>query len=220
MVFSDADTFGEFSNAGAAGNSRRAGFTSNDLGMTVQRFQELGFISSCPRNPSPAEQTTEWLYSYMTEVITHEVTHLYQFDKNVGGPTWFIEGGATWFSLYSVRAGTGLRDHTEGQDIPTLQGTGPGGGGNIPNGCNAPGYWMGASFIQWIYGQYGMEGITEWFNLISRNTRMDDALIAVTGKSLAELEPEWRAYLGYNPQPFIPPTEAYQFPPTVTPFGQ
>lgn len=220
VVFSDADTFGEFSNAGAAGNSRRAGFTSNDLGMTVQRFQELGFISSCPRNPSPVEQTTEWLYNYMTEVITHEVTHLYQFDKNVGGPTWFIEGGATWFSLNSVRAGTGLRDHTEGQDIPTLQGTGPGGGGNIPNGCNAPGYWMGASFIQWIYGQYGMEGIAQWFDLISRNTRMDDALIAVTGKSLAELEPEWRAYLGYNPQPFIPPTEAYQFPPTVTPFGQ
>ncbi len=220
VVFSDADTFGEFSNAGAAGNSRRAGFTSNDLGMTVQRFPELGFISSCPRNPSPQEQTMEWAYDYMTEVITHEVTHLYQFDKNVGGPTWFVEGGATWFSLNSIRAGTGLRDHTAGQDITTLQGPGPGGGGNIPNGCNAPGYWMGASFIQWIYGQFGMEGIAEWFNLISRNTRMDDALIAVTGKSLAQLEPEWRTYLGYDPQPFIPPTDAYQFPATVTPFGQ
>ncbi|MBI5931778.1 MAG: hypothetical protein HY862_20885 [Chloroflexi bacterium] len=220
VVFSDADTFGEFSNAGAAGNSRRAGFTSNDLGITVQRFPELGFISSCPRNPPPEDQTIEWAYDYMTEVITHEVTHLYQFDKNVGGPTWFVEGGATWFSLNSIRAGTGLRDHNPGQDILTLQGDGPGGGGNIPNGCNAPGYWMGASFIQWIYGQYGMEGIHQWFDLISRNTRMNEALIAVTGKNLAQLEPEWRAYLGYNPEPFVPPTQEYQFPPTVTPFGQ
>jgi hypothetical protein len=220
VVFSDPDTFGEFSGGGAAGQQGRAGFTSDVLGITVQRFQPLGIEYTCPYNPPPEQQTVEWLYNYMTEVITHEVTHLYQFDKNVQGPIWFTEGSATWFSLNSVRSGPGLRDHVEGQDIPTLQGDGPGGGGAIPNGCNAPGYWMGSSFINWMYGQYGMAGIGQWFDLISRNVRMDDALIAVTGKTLAQLEPEWRAYLGYPPEPFIRPTEPYRFPPTMTPFGQ
>jgi hypothetical protein len=79
---------------------------------------------------------------------------------------------------------------------------------------------MGTSFYNFMYGTYGLEGIGQWHELLGNNLRMDDALVQVTGKTLAELERDWRIYLGLVPDPYVRPTEPYAFPPTVTPFGQ
>lgn len=222
VLFADVESFAEFRAGGTDAAARLAGFTSNDLGMTVQRFIERGNSSSCPTRVAPADQTIEWLYNTTVTTITHEVTHLYQYDFNVSGPTWFTEGGATWFSLNPDRGRQeGLRDRDADEDLPTLQGTGPGYRiERAPNGCNALAYWMGTSFYNFMYGTYGLEAIGEWHDLLSSNTRMDDALIQVTGKNLLELEQDWRVYLGLAADPYIRPTEPYAFPPTVTPFGQ
>ncbi|PJF44680.1 MAG: hypothetical protein CUN55_02700 [Phototrophicales bacterium] len=220
VLFPDLTTFAEFQAGGESGVRRRAGFTSNDLGMTVQRFLDLGNSSSCPLYPHPEEQTLEWLYDYTATVITHEITHLYQYDNNIIGPTWFIEGGATWFSSNPLRGRQeGLRDRAPDDDLPTLQGVGPSSSAFTPNGCNALVYWMGTSFHNYIYGAYGMDTIATWYDLVSRNFSMDDALVEATGKTLAELERDWRLYLGLNPEVFVRPTDPYQFPPTPTPFG-
>lgn len=221
VLFPDVATFAEFQAGGEDGVRQRAGFTSNELGMTVQRFINIGRTSSCPVYPRAEEQTVEWLYDYTASVITHEVTHLYQFDNNLNGPTWFIEGGATWFSSNPFRGREeGLRQRGLDDDLPTLQGVGPSTSAYTPNGCNALVYWMGTSFHNYIYGAYGMEAITTWYELVSRNFNMDDALIGATGKNLAELERDWRIYLGLVPEVYVRPTDAYRIPPTTTPFGQ
>lgn len=221
VLFADVESFAEFSSGGVTGAQQRAGFTSNELGMTVQRFIEIGLPRGCSVFPSISEQTVEWLYAYTTEVITHEVAHLYQFENNINGPTWFIEGGATWFSMESFRVRQeGLRDRDSDDDLPTLQGSGPSSGSFTPNGCNALAYWMGASFYNYIYGAYGMDAIGTWLGLIGQTYRMDEALLQATGKTLSELEHDWRIYLGLTPEVFVMPTDEYRFPPTVTPFGQ
>lgn len=220
VLFPDLASFAEFSGGGTSGASRRAGFTSNQLGMTVQRLGTLGATSGCPVYPRPAEQSLEWLYQSTASVISHEVAHLYQFEHNINGPTWFIEGGATWFSTNPLRGRQeGLRDRPIGADLPTLQGVGPSTGSFTPNSCNALAYWMGASFINYIYGAYGMEAVARWHDLIGSNYLMDDALLQVTGKDLATLEADWRAYLGLTTEVFVMPTQAYRFPPSPTPFG-
>lgn len=222
VLFADVESFAEFRSGGTDAAARLAGFTSNDLGMTVQRFIERGNASSCPIRAAAQDQTVEWLYNMTVSTITHEITHLYQHDFHVNGPTWFTEGGATWFSLDPERGRQeGLRDRASDVDLPTLQGTGPGYRiDRAPNGCNALAYWMGTSFYNFMYGTYGLAAIGQWHELLSNNLRMDDALVQVTGKTLAELERDWRIYLGLAPDPYVRPTEPYAFPPTVTPFGQ
>lgn len=221
VLFPDLTSFAEFAGGGTSGASRRAGFTSNQLGMTVQRLGTLGVTFSCPAYPPATEQTLQWLYESTATTITHEVAHLYQFENNINGPTWFIEGGATWFSTNPTRGRQeGLRDRPADADLPTLQGYGPSTSGFTPNGCNALAYWMGTSFINYIYGSYGMDAIGTWLDLIGSNVVMDDALIQVTGKDLAALEADWRAYLGITAEVFVLPTPAYQFRASPTPFGQ
>lgn len=220
VIFPDLESFAEFQSGGVEGVRGRAGFTSNSLGMTVQRFIGTGFASSCPIYPRPEEQTTEWLYRYTAGVITHEVTHLYQYDYNINGPTWFMEGAATWFSMEPFRGREeGLRLRDSDDDLPTLQGVGPSSSAYTPAGCNALSYWMGTSFFNYIYGAYGLEAIGMWHDAIGRNRTMNDALVAATGKTLAELEREWRIYLGLTPDVYVRPTDPYQFPATATPFG-
>lgn len=222
VLFADVESFAEFRSGGTDASARLAGFTSNELGMTVQRFINRGIQSSCQIRVAPEDQTVEWLYGITVSTITHEITHLYQHDFHVTGPTWFTEGGATWFSLNPERGRQeGLRDRAPDEDLPTLQGSGPGYRiERAPNGCNALAYWMGTSFYNFMYGTYGLEAIGQWHQLLSTNMRMDDALLEVTGKTLAELERDWRIYLGLTPDPYVRPTEPYAFPPTVTPFGQ
>ena len=47
----------------------------------------------------------------------------------------------------------------------------------------------------------------------------NEALEKVTGLTIVQMETEWREWLGADgPAPTLIPTQAYQFPPTVTPF--
>jgi hypothetical protein len=222
VLFPDLESFSEFRSGGTAGSARLAGFTSNDLGMTVQRFTRSSGISSCPIYPVPEERTDEFVYNSAATTISHEVTHLYQYENNLTGPIWFQEGGATWFSYNPFRGREeGLRDRGPNDDLPTLQGYGPSSSSFTPSGCNALVYWMGTSFYQYLYGAYGLDAIAEWHDLLRTNTLMDNAMQQAFGKGFAELEMDWRQYLGLPRQAATPiPTEPYRFPPTMTPFGQ
>lgn len=220
VLFPDLSSFAEFRQGGEDGSRRLAGFTSSDLGMTVQRFVEQGRDITCPAYPPADKQDDAWLFDYTTSVITHEVAHLYQYENNIGGPTWLIEGGATWFSLNPDRGGPWMRDRAEDSDYPTFQGPGPSTSSNLPNGCNALAYWQGSSMYQYIYGAYGMEAIGILMDRISRNFRLDDALTDATGQDLAGIEQEWRDYMGLKAEVRALPTIEMRFPPTVTPYGQ
>lgn len=219
VLFADQASFAEFLDGGDSRARRILGFTSSDLGMTVQRFFEPG-PRSCPLFPPVEEQTDQFIYEYTASVIGHELTHLYQFDKNLTGPHWFQEGAAEWFSNAFRNHPQGLLPTSPDDDLPTLQGVGPSTGAGTPSGCNALAYWVGASFHNYIYNMYGMEAIQIWYDRMSRNFLMDDALIEATGKNLAQLERDWRVWLGYPAEVYVRPTDVYRFPPTVTPFGQ
>lgn len=215
VLYPDVDSFLEFQSR-VESSRQPGGFTSSALGMTVQRVRNPD-ESDCPLYPeTPDEQSMA-----AASTISHEVAHLYQYENNVIGPTWFIEGGATWFSANPFRGRQeGLRDRDVDADLPTLQGVGPSRSGIAPNGCDFLAYWMGFSFHNYLYGVYGIDAISTWYELVSRNVLMDDALIAATGKNLAELERDWRVYLGLTPDVFVRPTDAYSFPSAPTPFGQ
>ncbi len=219
VLFADQTSFAEFLAGGDSRARRILGFTSSDLGMTVQRFFEPG-PRSCPQFPPAEVQDDQFVYEYTASVIGHELTHLYQYDKNLTGPHWFTEGAAEWFSDAFRNHPQGLLPTSPDDDLPTLQGIGPSTGASTPSGCNALAYWVGASFHNYVYNVYGMEAIVTWYDRMSRNFLMDDALIEATGKNLAQLERDWRVWLGYPAEVYVRPTDVYRFPPTMTPFGQ
>jgi hypothetical protein len=186
-------------------NTNAAGFTSSDLGMTVQEismpsddwFKRLGAcIYLTPRE----DRTEQWrVDGAIFGTIPHEIAHLYQFDKRVGGPNWWTEGQADYFTYSAGQYDARLRHLATLQDVASLQ-------GNIPaftiesDGCYALAYDMGVSFINWLLSNYGgLETHAQIVDLLGRNIILEDAIEQVVGKEFEELENEWRVYLGYRP---------------------
>ena len=137
----------------------------------------------------------------------HEVAHLYQGELGIGGPSWWVEGQAMFFETFDeypvnerLRALADLR----GGDFPSFQGDGPGGGAVTAqeDGCTHLIYDMGSSFMRWIVDTYGgMDTYHAIVETMSQARTLDEALEAATGKTLIELENEWRAFLGVGPIP-------------------
>ncbi len=223
VIFPPGDSMGEFQ-AGGQINPRTTGQASNETYSAVLRVRGLEIEEirqDCIWNEP---RDLEWQMRFAASVATHEVAHLYQFDYGVRATAWWIEGEATFFELEMGPVDQRLqRLAALGEDLATLQGSGPSGMVGTPasDGCTHLGYEMGASFINWLVGTYGgLDTHRQVIELVSSNVVLDDALEQVTGVPFIELERQWRAYIGLNPDPDIPPTQAYQFPPTSTPFGQ
>jgi hypothetical protein len=105
VVYANDQDLGQM-NASGTTNPNAAGFTSSDLGMTVQDNgnpppEWFDRLQNCIGLTTLEERTLEWRTTgTIYRVIPHEVTHLYQFDKGVAvGPVWWTEGQADYFSF-------------------------------------------------------------------------------------------------------------------------
>lgn len=224
IIFPPGEDMGEFQSGGQI-NPRTTGQANGETYSAVLRVRGLEIEEirqDCIWNE---ERSPEWQMRYAASVATHEVAHLYQYAYGSRGPAWWIEGEATFFELEMGPVDARLRHLVTvlGQDLTTLQGQGPSGQVGTPSldGCTHLGYEMGASFINWLINTHGgYEAHKQIVELVSSNVILDEAVEAVIGISFPELENQWRQYIGLATEAFVPPTQAYQFPPTPTPFGQ
>ncbi|NDJ85348.1 MAG: hypothetical protein GYB66_05645 [Chloroflexi bacterium] len=224
VIFPPGDAMGEWRPGGQI-NPRTTGMASSDTYSATLRVRGLEIEEirqDCIWNE---ERDLEWQMRYTASVATHEVAHLYQYAFFGGrGPTWWIEGQATFLELEMGPVDQRLRYLAElGEDMPTLQGSGPSGMVGTPaiDGCTHLGYEIGASFINWLVNtQGGYETLGEIVQILSTGIGIDEAIEMATGVPFLELERQWRTYIGVAAEPYIRPTEPFRFPPTVTPFGQ
>jgi hypothetical protein len=203
IIYPDPYTLAEI-RAGEQANTRIAGFTSSQLGISVQ---SLGDGQVPPGNENciwstPAEERTlEWRIDYMYETTPHEFTHLYQYDVQ-GSPRgflWVFEGQAEWFANGVGKSDGILRHLSTLQDIPSLT---TDIGWRLPeeDGCTGLAYRMGGSFYNYLLSNYG--GTATHYKIVETfydNGSIYDAVEAITGRPFLEIENEWRAYLGFPP---------------------
>lgn len=223
IIFPPGDAMGEFQGGGQI-NPRTTGQANSDTYSAVLRVRGLEIEEirqDCVWNE---DRDLAWQMRFAASVATHEVAHLYQYAFYGGrGPAWWIEGQATFFELDMGPVDQRLRRLASmGEDLATLQGIGPSGQVSTAasDGCTHLGYEMGASFINWFVAQYGIDAHRQIVELNDRNIPLDDAVEMVSGSPFLDVERAWRAYIGLNPDPFIPPTSEYIFPASPTPFGQ
>lgn len=223
IIFPPGEAMGEWRSGGQI-NPRTTGQASGDTYSAVLRVRGLEIEDIREECVWNEERDLEWQMRFAASVATHEVAHLYQYAFfGARGPAWWIEGQATFFELEMGPVDARLRRLASlGEDLSTLQGGGPSGNVGTPavDGCTHLGYEMGASFVNWLVNEYGFEVHRQIVELNSRNVPLDDALEEATGVSFLDLERAWRAYIGLDPEPNIPPTIEFVFPPTMTPFGQ
>lgn len=175
----------------------------NAPGSTIQRVRTLepaAIRKDCIWNPANPDQ--EFQFNQAASTTVHEVAHLYQRELGVGGPTWWVEGQATFFETFPeypvhdrLRQLAQLRDG----DFPTFQGEGPGGGPYTASedGCTHLIYDIGSSFMLWLVDTHGgLDTYRAIVDEMARGITLEQALHTVTGLSLLELENEWRAFLG------------------------
>ncbi len=155
-------------------------------------------------------------------VVPHELTHIFQgfIAEAWDIPTWFTEGHASYFEV----------EHFYGRDyeqrvrqwadrLPTLQGDLGMAGAVGPDGNIRWDYDVGYSFIKFWIEHYGWESHRAFWQA---QVTMDfqEAMAFATGKSFADLENEWRAYLGApGPAPTLIPTPTMLPYPTAPPMA-
>ncbi len=218
MLFADQEAFQEWrSFEVGAGGTIVVGQAFGDRGAIVQ------FLF---RNESATD---------LANTVVHEVTHLYQFDKyEFRALGWWIEGEATYFEFsQSYDYARRVRNFAVADQLPRLfVDFGPQPNSAGPDERGRWGYDVGFTFYAFMVERYGYEAINELVQLLAEPETLagfavSDHFIAsletVTGLSIETLEQQWRLWLG-APELFptlIPtPTLGFNFPPTVTPFGQ
>ncbi len=141
--------------------------------------------------------------------IPHEFGHFMQ-NQAAGwfSRGWFIEGNATFMELYQQYDYLErVRNLAANDQLPTLQGTGPGPGSRGPDGRNRYGYDVGYTFFVFLEEKYGLDVHAEIWDILAKKVPLDDALEIATGSTFVELENEWRVWLGSDtPAPTIQPT--------------
>jgi hypothetical protein len=183
VIYADREGWNETYGSGIS-HPTAGGQTSSDLGMTVQF--------------SPGGDEGE-VIRWLTNVITHEMTHLWQYDvmKGNSGPDWWVEGQADWFATGWDDFDARLMNLATLQDVPSIT-------TNISreqvqaDGRPYLNYYMGQSFVNWFIATYGIEAHAQLMvKMRDDGTDLYDALEEVTGKSFFDLENDWRVYLGF-----------------------
>ena len=216
IIFPPGPDWNEFKGDSSVDDTQ-LGFTgtiNSQAGSTVQRVRTLEpaeIRKDCIWNP--VDPDVEWQMEYVASTVTHEVAHLHQTELGISGPTWWVEGQATFFEPIEEypldqRLSTlaGLMDGP----FPTFQGAGPGGGAltAAEDGCTHLIYDMGASFMRWLADTHGgMATYRAVVDEMEHGATLEDALFTVTGQTLLELENDWRVYLN------IPPVSPEQLDP-------
>lgn len=151
--------------------------------------------------------------------VLHEVAHLYQAEFTLMVPgTWVIEGNATFFErnqMYNYEAA--VRSLAASDKLPVLlQGTGPGVSGRTAR----RGYDVGYTFFKWMTDTYGLEAHRAFIELLGQGVGRNQALEAVTGLAVDEIESRWRVWLGASSvaSTLIPTPTPLMFP-SPTPFS-
>lgn len=135
----------------------------------------------------------------MAGSLTHEMTHMYQNDVVGGsnGPLWWVEGQAEWFSynpgLYDQR----MVNLAGLQDLPSLTGEISAG---LPaaDGYARLAYDVGASFVNWLVAEYGLDAMQAINQSQARGIPFYTSIEEITGQSFLNIENRWRAYLGFR----------------------
>jgi hypothetical protein len=178
-----------------------------ETGSTIQRVRTLepaAIRQNCIWNPQdPGE---EFQFNQAASTTVHEVAHLYQDALGLNGPSWWIEGQATFFETFAeYPVHDRLRKLAELRgSFPSFQGEGPGGGAYTAaeDGCTHLIYDMGSSFMLWLADTHGgLDMYRQIVDQMSAGNTLEVSLQNVTGQSLLDLENEWRAFLG---QPEVP----------------
>ena len=204
VIYPTREDLGEIFGSGQS-NTNAAGWTSNDLGMTIQHIsmptdEWFERLENCIYLTPREERTEQWRVDRtIFGTIPHEVAHLYQFETGGGrGPNWWSEGQADYFTYAAGNYDSRLRNLATLQDLDTLD-------GNLSaftfesDGCYALAYDVGVSFINWLLTNYGgIETHAEIVELVGSGIVMQDALEQVTGVPFNELQNQWRAYIGFN----------------------
>lgn len=183
------------------------------IGLTIDRFGAIVQVVS-------RGNTTDLAWG----TVPHEVGHLYQ-DEFAGAffsaGSWWTEGNATFFELsqqydYEQR----IRNiATTGEFPAMLDGTGPNPSGSGPDGIGRYGYDAGYVFFKWFVEQYGLEAHHELVQAGKSGMTRNQALEKVTGVSVAELEREFRLWIGAPAEaPTLFPTPTFPSIPTQAPF--
>jgi hypothetical protein len=197
VIYASRSEWSEFSVSGI-GNPLGQGYTTNALRIAV--------ISADIRDLCIQNQ-------YLSSLITHEVTHLYQIDvmDHDVTPYWLQEGQADWFSGSGRNYDSRLMNLASLSDIPSLT-TDVSASTIQADGIGILRYHMGASFINWFVANYGIESHAAVMALMRDNASIYDAIETVTGEDFLDIENAWRIYLGYNPltQADIDPASALQ----------
>ena len=186
VIYGSREAMSEMVGSGVT-NPTAGGYTSDSLGITVQ------FV--------PPDRDDAYLTEWLAHVLTHELTHLYQFDVVGGarGPNWWTEGQADWFAYAAGDYDARLFNLATLQDLPTLSKPVPRNIEQADGGLYLV-YDMGASFVNWLNLTYGgMETHRQVVELMQRGAALYDALEQATGKPFFDLENEWRAYIDLPP---------------------
>lgn len=186
VIYGSEEAMSEMVGSGVT-NPTAGGYTSDSLGITVQ------FV--------PEDRDVEYQVNWLAHVLTHELTHLYQFDVVGGtrGPNWWTEGQADWFGYAPRDYDARLFKLVTLQDLPTLSKPVPRNIEQADGGLYLV-YDMGASFLNWLSLNYGgIDTHRQVVEQMQRGVSLYDALEQATGRTFFDLENEWRAYLGLAP---------------------
>lgn len=203
VVYPSDEALAEIYGSGVS-NDRVAGFTSSDLGMSVQVLRGTELVpgnENCIYALQPDEWTMERRIETVYSTTTHEVVHLYQYDILGGplGPLWWTEGQPEWHSIAPGLYDRRLRHLGTLQDIPSLS-TSVGSNLTQADGCYALAYDVGPSFINYLVTYYGgIDTHRQIAELMRTGPTVYKAVEQVTGKPFFDIENEWRAYLGLEP---------------------
>ncbi|MBX3084844.1 MAG: hypothetical protein KF716_24630 [Anaerolineae bacterium] len=146
--------------------------------------------------------------------VLHEVAHLYQSDKrSTTGIQWWTEGQATFFEREQMYDYVGnLKAIAKQQGLGPLRSDwGVYFGGRTP-------YDTGYAFIKYLTDTYGLDILDKITQNMRAGKPLLDAIPAAVGKSLDEIEYDYRVWLGLD-DPTVPtqmPTLGFSFPPTPT----
>ncbi len=203
VIYPSQEALGETTGTGVT-NTRAAGFTSSELGMSVQTLRGNDYApgqENCVWSTKPEDWTMERRINTIYSVTSHEIAHLYQYDVLGGplGPEWWQEGLPDFMSYAAGNYEQRLRNLATLQDIPSLL-TEVGWRLNQADGCYALSYDMGVSFINFLYNNYGgIEAIHQMNVMMYGGKSVYEATEELTGKKFLDVENEWRTYLGYQP---------------------
>ncbi len=216
VIYPDLDSFLEWRGEAGAESIRFVGTLREEWNGTVQRVPDQPRLDRECGGLNLAEDYDHVVRALARSTVVHELTHFHQYQMNSAiGPTWWVEGQATFFEdtvrpydpLERVRTLVSLNALPSLAYGDTLSGAGTLG----PDNCTHVAYDVGSAFLDFLrdhYGGYAAHG--EITRLVSQNVGIYEAIEQVTGKSFAELEAEWRTLLGAG----LAPTPV----PTPTPF--